>query len=497
MQIRCTKADHRDLQIIGVCSDPQCQQQRPYCNFCLPIHFLHLNKLIPQELLNEWIQVRMECINNVQVIISQCNKDLESIRKLFNPYFNFNLEKLNELEISKIDQLIKGLCQIEIFEQLLLQQFSQLALQLQQIAMDFKDLMKNQYSRIYLQEQQSSIITPLIQQQSSNHISQYQQQSVKSLKFNRLKSNSIKQDGRCYAIAFNNDDSFILIGCREKIKVFQHEKGNLKEIQLLNEHKRDVSTLNFMKKTNHFVSGSGDQIIIIWQPNQINQWNCLQKLDGHLNWISCLVLNKEDSLIISGSEDKTIKFWEKQNEFQFQQVITDHLGEVFSLSLNKQENKLISSSKDKSIFVIEKQSLNNKWFIIQKIQLDQYGYRLHFITNQQFIFQPYLKKKMYIYELDINNNLYIKKQEQFVSCGSEVDNRFFPLQYKRLKQILINKNGKSINVMRIQENGEFRIEQIIEFGSCDNYGQLSQDGNYLVTWDSSSRQIQIRICQEK
>ncbi|CAD8108318.1 unnamed protein product [Paramecium sonneborni] len=493
MQIRCTQAEHRNLQIIGVCSDPQCQQQKPYCNFCLPIHSLHLNKLIPQELLNEWIQSRMVCIKEVQVIISQFDKALESVKKFFNPYLNINQEFLTELDLTKMNQLIKGLCQIENFEQLLLKQFISSSNQIQQFAYQ----LKNQIQGINQNLLQNSIIEPKIQSQSQKQHNQYLYQSVKNIRFKLLRSNTVQQDERCYAIALNNNGSFILVGCRQKIKVFEHEKGKLNQIQLLNEHKRDISTLNFMKKTNHFISGSGDQIIIIWQPNENNQWTYSQKLDGHLDWISCLVLNQDDNLIISGSADKTIRFWEKQNQFQFQQVITDHLNEVFSLSLNEQENKLISCSKDKLIFVIEKTSFHKKWCIIQKIQIDQYGLRLHFINDQQFIFQPYLQEKIQIYELDINMNLYLKKQDFAVSCGSCDDSRFFPIQYNKLKQLIVNKNGKSINLMRMKENYEIKIEQLIEFASCDNYGQLSEDGNYLVTWDSSSRQIQIRVCKEK
>ncbi|CAD8209875.1 unnamed protein product [Paramecium octaurelia] len=61
--IRCTKADHRNLQITGFCIDSTSSVQRPYCNLCLPCHGEHLNKLTSLE--------TFECMDAVMNIESK------------------------------------------------------------------------------------------------------------------------------------------------------------------------------------------------------------------------------------------------------------------------------------------------------------------------------------------------------------------------------------------------------------------------------------------
>ncbi|CAD8167940.1 unnamed protein product [Paramecium octaurelia] len=86
----------------------------------------------------------------------------------------------------------------------------------------------------------------------------------------------------------------------------------IKQTQILGEHKDLVYTLNFMKKSYQFISGSCDKSIIIWQQNENNQWVSKYILNGHCNIIYCLLLNSNEDLIVSGSEDNTIKFWMKR-----------------------------------------------------------------------------------------------------------------------------------------------------------------------------------------
>ncbi|CAD8213301.1 unnamed protein product [Paramecium pentaurelia] len=252
-----------------------------------------------------------------------------------------------------------------------------------------------------------------------------------------------------------------------------------------------------MKKTNNFVSGSLDKSIIIWQMIGNNQWNCQQKLNGHSNCIFCLLLNNTDDLIISGSYDTKIKFWMKQNQWICQQTISDHTGSVYSLSLNEKQNKLISCSNDSQILVIKQSELDKQWSVIQKIKVDQYGYRLCFINDNLFTFQPYCKEQMYIYEMDSNNKQYNKIKEIELMYDSNDCDCLFPQQYIKSKRLLVNKNGQNVNLMRKKENGDFLIYQSIQFTSHQIYGQLSNDGEYLITWDRGSKEIQIRKFKEQ
>ncbi|CAK85065.1 unnamed protein product, partial (macronuclear) [Paramecium tetraurelia] len=175
-----------------------------------------------------------------------------------------------------------------------------------------------------------------VQQQQSLIISQ-QQSNLKPFTYQIIKEHSIKQREYCGAIAFNKDSSIVASGCENQIKIYEFKQGILKLIQVLNQHNSAVSTLNFMKKSNQFISGDRSGSILIWSSNNNTQWNCSQTIQGHNSWVSCLILNINEDIFISSSYDKTIKFWVKQNEWICQQTITDHTHYVKQISLNEQQ----------------------------------------------------------------------------------------------------------------------------------------------------------------
>ncbi|CAD8095063.1 unnamed protein product [Paramecium primaurelia] len=218
----------------------------------------------------------------------------------------------------------------------------------------------------------SNEIIKEIQPIFNNQLKQIKQQNnIKDIikqynnyQFNLIQNHSIQQNQRCHAIAFNKDNSIVLATCENDIKVFEFKQEQLTLTQILSEHKDFVTTLNFMKKSNQFISVSFDKQILIWQ----------QKLNGDSYSSCCLVLNKNEDLIILGCCDNTIKFWIKQNEWLCSQTITDHTGNVCGLSLNDQQNKVISCGYDYFILIIEQTSQYYKWNVIQQISVQMFSY---------------------------------------------------------------------------------------------------------------------------
>ncbi|CAK81356.1 unnamed protein product (macronuclear) [Paramecium tetraurelia] len=322
-----------------------------------------------------------------------------------------------------------------------------------------------------------------------------EQKSQNAFIFEKLDDFSIKESKECYVMAFNKDCSILIVGCRYEIRVYTFLKGFMNQIQKIsNKHTNNVWTLNFMKKSNRFISGSYDDTIIIWVSKKNNQYICQQKLENHISNVYCVVLNKNEDLIVSGSDDKTIRFWIEKDRWVCQQVITDHKDSVFSISLNQKQNKLISCSYDKTILVIEKSLSLQRWVAVQKINVEYFGCRLCFINDNQFTFQPQTKEYLSLYELNIINNEYRKVQDIDVQCGSD-GSCLFPQQFIKQKGILLNKNGQHVNFISVQ-NANFRTEQSIDFGTDQVFGQLSDDGQYLITWDNKSQEIQIRELKE-
>ncbi|CAK80212.1 unnamed protein product (macronuclear) [Paramecium tetraurelia] len=415
------------------------------------------------------------------------------------------MKQLQELQAIFFDQIIHLVCkQLDKNSSITLQLQYQSANNIASQSTDIIDQL-NQNSIVLehkQQEQQLSIqmkkskLNIQDQQQSSQLISSKEKlQQFKPFSYKKIEKYSIKQNEFCRAIAFNKDCTLVVAGCNNLIKVFEFSQGQLKQIQVLSEHQNDVHTLQFMKKSAQFISGSADKSIKIWSLNQNNEWFCQQKLIGHTHYIRCMILDNTENLIITGSPDKTIKFWIKKNEWQCQQTITEHTSWISGLSLNEQQNRMISCGGDKQILILEQSQKNQIWTVIQQIMVEQYGDRLCFINNDLFTFQPYSQDTMLVFQRN-NNHQYSKLKEIDVKGGSSGDSYLFPQQFIKTKSILLNKNGQNINILRQRGESDFINEYQIDFGTYYLFGQMTEDGEYLMTWDNKSTEIQIRRYDE-
>ncbi|CAD8072793.1 unnamed protein product [Paramecium sonneborni] len=299
---------------------------------------------------------------------------------------------------------------------------------------------------------------------------------------------SIKQHEVCYALDINQELNMLAISCNKSINIFEFRNFKLNLLQILIEHTNLVFCLSFMKKSNQLISCGNNQIII-WQINEYKQLICKQKLEGHANVVRCVLYNNTEDLIISGSDDMKIKFWHISQEWYCRQTIEDHTKSVLALSLNEQQNKLISCSHDKQILLSEISEQTKKWTVKQKINLEQYGFRLCFINNDIFTFQPNNIEQMYIFE--IQNEKIVKKSELNIFCGYD-NYSLFPQKYIQAKGLLISKNGCYVHIIKFEDNNLFTLKQSINFGTQILYGIVSDDGNYLITWDQISKQVQVR-----
>ncbi|CAD8111485.1 unnamed protein product [Paramecium primaurelia] len=396
-------------------------------------------------------------------------KEIQKIKICWASKFNPKLEQFNQFEqYNKCKELLSCLL-------LCSQNFNQ-SEQKQVINIEQNKGIECLKSKLNIKEQQTIQTTHSI--------------NLKPFNYQIIQKSSISQSDNCHAIAFDNDCSTLVAGCNSKIKVYEFKQGIIKEIQTLNEHQNSVFTLNFMKKSKQFISGSVDKSIRIWKQNQNYLWSSLQILNGHNGAITCLVLNINEDLIISGSYDQTIKFWIKKNEWFCQQTITDHSHEILGLSLNQQQNRIVSCGYDKLILIIENQGQNKEWKVIQQININNCGYRVCFIDNNMFTLSQTDQEYISVFETNNINKQFTKTRDITIKCGSDA-NCLFPQQYVNSKCILLSKNGEYVNLIRKKQNGEFLTEQSIHFRTNSLFGGMSEDGQYLITWDDKSCQIQI------
>ena len=67
-----------------------------------------------------------------------------------------------------------------------------------------------------------------------------------------------------------------------------------------------IISLIFSLDGRYLISGCGNNIIEI---RDTETWECIQKLEGHLNWVKSLACSPDGKYLVSGSNDKTVRVW--------------------------------------------------------------------------------------------------------------------------------------------------------------------------------------------
>ncbi|CAD8130360.1 unnamed protein product [Paramecium sonneborni] len=183
--IRCPQVDHLNQQIIGFCIDNKCQNERPYCQVCLPRHDQHLNKLISQELLSDWMKERILTIQNVQKNAQECEIALDNLINVYLPYFKINMLPFSDLEFLKlINQLM-----IYVKQRILKQTIEQIKLIINAILKKRKN--QKNIKQIDNQQITNSIVDKQILEQPKYQF--IQESNLNPLTFDLIKENSVKQ----------------------------------------------------------------------------------------------------------------------------------------------------------------------------------------------------------------------------------------------------------------------------------------------------------------
>ncbi|CAD8094841.1 unnamed protein product [Paramecium primaurelia] len=301
------------------------------------------------------------------------------------------------------------------------------------------------------------------------------------------------QEQYCHAISFNHDNNIMISSCQNDITVWEFNNGKIDKKQQLVGHTNLVISLFFSLSKTEFISGSTDKSIRYWQIVQ-NQWTCKQILLGHKRQIDCLLFDNKGNQILSCSCDKSIRVWRKNEQQKWiqVQVLNNHQAYVRCISFSKSQELFVSCGEDKTIIVWEIDEFK-EWKLKQKIQNDDYGYRICFIENNYMIWQPRNINQSIIYQLNSNLDQFEQSNQniQLLKQSNGYQN-FFPSIYNENKQIVINKHGRYVYVLKKLINDQFLISQVIEVGHYCNYGSLSPNGEYLVIWDEESKYFYIR-----
>ncbi|CAD8101560.1 unnamed protein product [Paramecium primaurelia] len=457
---------HNELIQI-VCFNKSCQSFRFGCYECLKKehHLSHTRDLKSIQEFYEYQQLKQkEYLDFAQTFQNY----FDNTMNLFNQIRN----KLSFVQNTKIDTLDQMNDVLSLF------------LQNQKNQDQFSSIMMDIQKKLIsvLQNFNENLIEPQIDLSQQNPI----KQDTKYQLIQNIRESLI------YSFSFNHNSSMFAAGYSTgQIAVFELEIEQIrKQQQILNGHKGSVYSLEFFNYKNCFLSGGQDRMILIWA-FESKIWICQQKIDAHSDWISHIIINKNNNLIISSSGDKTIQFWNKDEQWKCCQTITAHLNTVCSLSLNETEDQLISCSCDSTIKIFEFK--NSNWIILQNINVEKLGFRLCFINNFTFVFQSENSLNLSVYKFNQQDGLYHFTKNVQVQNGENCSN-LFPQKFIKSKNIILNKNGSKVNLIKILPDEEFQLIDAIDFSTRKIFGNMSNDGQYLCTWDWISKQIQIRRC---
>ncbi|CAD8121367.1 unnamed protein product [Paramecium sonneborni] len=488
-ELKCSVPNH-NLMIQFVCFNDSCSEFRLACFECFQNgrHSAHPKDLKQMPDLLEYLKMQRDEQNQkmdeIIEIQETVNRKLEEYKQSIKYKFTIPTHKLQEINPTKINDVLTSSIKFKSGD--ILQHQS-----LHQMAETFIKSLDDSMQELNLNEEDKQNIQEAILQQSSRDL-QTSRISFKPFQFKLI--DSINEEEWCNSISFNKQSQIMIAGCRDGvIKIFEFKQGKISRLSQNREHTDYVRCIQFMKKTNSFISASDDKTIIVWNIDEIGLSEVKQKLIEHQGGINSLLINMNEDLIISGSDDKSIKFWMKQNFWSCQQTLNIHDASIRSMSLNYSSNQLISCAQNETVINVSQKQSNNMWILVQKIQ--QEGYRLCYIKDNIITVQPRNQKTMFVFKFNQSNNQFNLEQE-VQNLNGQNCRCFFPQQFIKQKQLLVNKNGNYINLIRIKQNGEFILEQSIQFENSDIYGAITDDGEYLVTWDTYTNKLQVFQYQE-
>ncbi|CAD8149948.1 unnamed protein product [Paramecium pentaurelia] len=291
-----------------------------------------------------------------------------------------------------------------------------------------------------------------------------------------------KQEDICIAIAIDYKQQIMASGCKNIIKLWNFQIGQISQITQLEGHKDLITCLIFSKKSRSLISASQDCQIRLWKQNINESWSSSQSSQEHLGCINCIIMNYSEELLFTGSSDLSIKVWKINidlNELKLLYQLNKHTKNIIGLTLTPNENVLASSGLDNQIII---------WCKSQQ----ESGCRLSFINDNKLIWVSRSNEVMHIFQAQDGIFRENTKQKLNLNCSPMCHEQFnFPIYYNQESKIIALKNKFHFYIIKEQLDGHFQILQSIELLSTTTYGTVTNDGRFIVLWNNVSKSYQI------
>ncbi|CAD8082454.1 unnamed protein product [Paramecium primaurelia] len=495
--------NNHNQQIKLVVLDPNLQKnKRLICNLCLEnfqsnYPTMGFQKMI--QIINDLQKQKMEELENKTTLnikqLEKCVKLTQELRMQFNRLFD-SLIRIAEDWSKDLELQIKECYQYkfedELDDYIKKQNNSQIA-NIKLIKNINRSWMNKLYNNLNQYNQNEDKINfRELKKQFMKIINQKESQEDE-IKLNLI-DQSVKQSIKCNAISFDSSGQYMISTEYQNIKVWTFKNGKIKYLQTLYGHSKWIQCLLYSKKQNSFISGAGDKTIRCWKNKNINDWISSEPYKQHTDWVMCLEMNKNEDLLFSGSSDYSIKVWKldfNQNELTYLYSLNNHKYYVISISLNQLENQLVSCAQLKNQIIIwerkEKNTYEFKYVVKQSIY--NYGLKVSFITENSFIWITGDQGKDMIYFFELIEGIYQEIQHksiQLTNNNEDYDEYFFPIIYNKQRNLILVRHKSQIYLIRNIDNGNFKIVRQLNCNTSDIYGTITDDGQYLVFWDSKN-----------